>query len=198
VIHCQASGNRQHRNTRHRSELTITFGASATREGTVAPGLDSEHRGMHPRAGLIALRPRKRSNTGTAHGRVRPYRRSVASAVGTVPLAFAWLIMPGLRRCPNTIGTVATADCARPAGSIGASAPEPLAGKSAQACGAYHGTSTAPRGLCPTFRAGPYRSRRLPRPATYRHQSNPGQGIGGRNFTLELACNDGSAARVFS
>jgi len=25
--------------------------------------------------------------------------------IGTVPLAFTWLITPGLRHCPNTIGT---------------------------------------------------------------------------------------------
>jgi len=57
------------------------------------------------------------ASTGTVPltGQLRPHQRSVAN-IGTVPLAFTWLITPGLRYCPNTIGTVATVDYARPAG----------------------------------------------------------------------------------
>jgi len=46
------------------------------------------------------------ASTGTVPltGQLRPHQRSVAN-IGTVPLAFTWLITPGLRHCPNTIGT---------------------------------------------------------------------------------------------
>jgi hypothetical protein len=71
----------------------------ATRGSTVAPGLDGEHRGeLHPRAG------RERDYTAAnlasmapLTGQLRPHQRSMAN-IGTVPLAFTWLITPGLRR----------------------------------------------------------------------------------------------------